>query len=180
MKKQIGIIIGTLIIVLIAYVGITYSSQPATKENGDISKPPVVYEEINVEQYREMIENQATFTVYIGRPDCSTCDQFKPTLDTFLSNHRGGTLYYFNTKSIRDASKEENNDQAAAFYEAIREEFSFKWTPTINHYDQGILKDTFQFLDEDYYNVSSADKKASIVEKESAKALRFLTKHVTN
>lgn len=181
MTKQNKTVLGiSLLSILTGFAIFYYNSTTNNTPKIDTSLPAVVFEEISIEQYRSKISNNETFTVYIGRPDCSTCHDFKPALDQFLETHRGGTLYYFNTKTIRDASKTDNNEDARIFYDLIREEFSFAWTPTINHYEQGVLKDSFQFLDEDYYELSSESKKRSAIKKDSKNAITFMTKYVTD
>lgn len=53
----------------------------------------IPYEELN-----ELLNDDVTFLLYIGRPDCGDCQEFYPVLEEYVKQHDGTGLYYLNIK----------------------------------------------------------------------------------
>ena len=107
--------------------------------------------------YEELVKNldsNVRFLLYIGRPDCGDCQEFKPILDEYIKNHPGTGIYYLNIKEFRDASRKEDASQEEKdFYKNLYQELHFDWTPTIHEVSHGDFIHTYQYLDEDYFKI---------------------------
>ena len=58
-----------------------------------------------------------------------------------------------NKAKRKDATKEEKD-----FYENLYEELDFDWTPTIHEVVNGKFVNTYQYLDEDYFEIKDRKK----------------------
>jgi len=115
--------------------------------------------EKNYEELTDLCEQNVHFILYIGRPDCGDCIGFKPILEDYLSTHDSTGVVYLNIKSFRDASLEEDATQEEKdFYENLRTRFKFQWTPTLEVIDHGKVKKSYQYLDEDYYDIEDREE----------------------
>lgn len=140
-----------LILILLTVIGCT--RQPATKIqiNG--------IEEIHYEKLIQNLNSNVKFILYIGRPDCGDCQEFYPILEEYINNHVGSGIYYLNIKEFRDRSRSEDaSQQEKDFYENLYEELHFDWTPTIHIIENGKFIDTYQYLDEDYIEMTDRKK----------------------
>lgn len=140
-----------LILILLTVIGCT--RQPATKIqiNG--------IEEIHYEKLIQNLNSNVKFILYIGRPDCGDCQEFYPILEEYINNHEGSGIYYLNIKEFRDRSRSEDaSQQEKDFYENLYEELHFDWTPTIHIIENGKFIDTYQYLDEDYIEMTDRKK----------------------
>ncbi len=155
MSKKI--LIGFLALFLLVPVGLVgiLSLNKLQTPNKQEAITKVSYDDV-----KKMMSDQKTFILYIGREDCSTCAIFEPELHVYLEANPDVKLYYFSTKSARDASKE--NETSKEAYERLREEFQFQWTPTLHLIEKGKFTSTFQFLDESYYETEDAKEKQTL------------------
>lgn len=154
MSKKI--LIGFLALFILAPLSIvTLLTLTNSKEKKQEAITEVSYDEVQT-----MLKDEMTFILYIGREDCSTCQLFDPELKQYLEENPDAKIYYFSTKSFRDASKE--NETAKETYERIRTEFQFQWTPTLHLIEKGQFSSTFQFLNDAYYSTEDAVKKQEI------------------
>lgn len=46
------------------------------------------YTEITFDEYEKMIENEETFILLIGQPNCSHCADFKPTIEKVIKKYQ--------------------------------------------------------------------------------------------
>lgn len=113
-------------------------------------------------QYEELIQNlnkNVTFMIYIGRPDCGDCQQFYPVLEEYIQSHPNTGIFYLNIKAFRDqAKKEDATKEEKDFYENLYQELHFDWTPTIHIISNGRFIKTYQYLDEDYFQIKDRNE----------------------
>ena len=110
---------------------------------------PIGYEEL-----QGYLDSDVRFLLYIGRPDCGDCQEFYPILEDYMNEHKDMGIYYLNIKEFRDQSRQENaTKEEKEFYENIREELHFDWTPTIHEIAGGEFVRSYQYLDEDYLEI---------------------------
>lgn len=107
-----------------------------------------------------MLDTNEAFIVYIGRSDCKDCQAFQPILQEYLDKHQGTYLYHLDIKEYRDASRKENaSSQEIEFYDNIYETFDIDWVPSLVLMNKNQVISKYQYLDEDYYELSSKEKK---------------------
>lgn len=113
-------------------------------------------------QYEKLIQNlnsNVKFILYIGRPDCGDCQAFYPILEEYINTHEGTGIYYLNIKEFRDQAKAKDaTKEEKDFYENLYEELHFDWTPTIHVISNGKFIDTYQYLDEEYFEIEDRVK----------------------
>lgn len=153
MKKVI------IFILLIAFLLVGCQTQ-------DIQKLEVQgIQDIQYEELKEYLHTNIQFILYIGRPDCGDCQAFYPILEDYINTHEGTGIYYLNIKEFRDQAKAEDaTDEEKAFYENLYEELYFDWTPTIHVISNGKFINTYQYLDEEYYEIK--DKSEQQIKKQ--------------
>ena len=112
--------------------------------------------------YKKLIQNlnsPVKFILYIGRPDCGDCQEFYPILQDYINTHEGSGIYYLNIKDFRDQAKAQDaTEEEKSFYDQLYKELHFDWTPTIHVISNGQFIDTYQYLDEDYYEIKDGLK----------------------
>lgn len=109
---------------------------------------------IPYEELAERLDENITFILYIGRPDCGDCQEFYPVLEEYIDEHQGTGIYYLNIKQYRDQAREEDATQEEKdFYENIYQRLDFDWTPTIQVISNGQIVKSYQYLDEDYFEI---------------------------
>ena len=114
---------------------------------------------INYEELTQNLNSNVKFILYIGRPDCGDCQQFYPTLEEYINTHKNTGIYYLNIKEFRDNAKKDNaSDEEKKFYENLQKTLDFDWTPTIEVIENGKIKKSYQYLDEDYFNIQDREK----------------------
>lgn len=110
--------------------------------------------EINYQKLTQNLNSDVTFLLYIGRPDCGDCQAFYPILEKYISSHENTGIYYLNIKAFRDSANQENATlEEKEFYENLYQELHFDWTPTIHEISRGQFVKTYQYLDEDYFEI---------------------------
>ena len=85
------------------------------------------YKEITYSEYKELINNDETFILYIHQTGCSHCSSFTPVLKKVLNKYKINNCYSIN---LSDMSK----DEAIEFGSNT----SVSGTPTIIFYNDGI------------------------------------------
>lgn len=116
-------------------------------------------ENIQYEKLTQNLNSNVKFILYIGRPDCGDCQAFYPILEDYINTHEGTGIYYLNIKEFRDQAKAEDaTDEEKAFYENLYEELHFDWTPTIHVVSNGKFINTYQYLDEEYFEIEDRVK----------------------
>ncbi|MFV0393997.1 MAG: thioredoxin family protein [Coprobacillaceae bacterium] len=124
--------------------------------------------EISYEELQNKLKADEAFVLYIGRPDCGDCEEFYPILESYLTDNKGTYVYYLNVKAFRDAAfADEASEEEITFFENIKEELSFTWTPTLHLYEGNEIKDSYTYLDAEFYDIEDekeqADKKEEFV-----------------
>ncbi|KOS63228.1 thioredoxin family protein [Lysinibacillus agricola] len=95
----------TLIITLLILVG----SCVFFFKNFNTTKATVLYEELNAEQFEEIIQKQGTATFFFGRATCQACREFNPILNEAIGK-TNAQVYYLDCDqmTIRDIAKKFN------------------------------------------------------------------------
>lgn len=115
--------------------------------------------EIQYSELKKVMNENVSFMLYIGRPDCGDCQAFKPILEDYLDKHPKYGVYYLNIKSFRDASlKKDATKKEKTFYKNLYKTFDFDWTPTLEVISKGKVEKKYQYLDEDYYTIKDRSK----------------------
>ena len=103
---------------------------------------------------QEMIQNEESFILYIGRDDCLDCRNFEPILKEYLKKNDGSYIYYLDIKKIRkDAISNDATTKQIKLYEQLQKTLDFDWTPTIHYYDQGKITKSYEYLSKAYYKI---------------------------
>ena len=115
---------------------------------------PITYEELT-----QNLNSHVKFILYIGRPDCGDCQEFYPILQDYINTHEGSGIYYLNIKDFRDPDKAQDaTEEEKSFYDQLYKELHFDWTPTIHVISNGQFIDTYQYLDEDYFEIKDRNE----------------------
>lgn len=116
-------------------------------------------ENIQYEKLTQNLNSNVKFIIYIGRPDCGDCQEFYPILQKYINSHEGTGIYYLNIKEFRDKAKsKEATKEEKDFYENLYKELHFDWTPTIHVISNGHFIKTYQYLNEDYFEIKDRAK----------------------
>lgn len=89
------------------------------------SKELTTYDEINYQEYVNLMENDETFSLVIGSSTCSACALYKSTMERFINKYQINVRYIDLTK----LSEEE--------YNLLRTEINFSSTPTTIFVEKG-------------------------------------------
>lgn len=152
----------TIIICILLISGCQKASTNRIEKNNDLAG----IHEITYEQLKEKMSNDDLFVLYIGRPDCKDCREFKPILEKYLDENKGTYVYYLNIKDIRDASKRADaTKEEIERYENLCKELDFNWTPSLKLVNKGETINEYTYLDEGYYKLKGNAKKKKAKEK---------------
>lgn len=72
------------------------------------NKKMTTYEEINYGQFKEKIENKDSFALFVGSSQCSHCDDYKVTLNKFITNYQV-QVYYIDVAQMTNEEINEFN-----------------------------------------------------------------------
>lgn len=121
--------------------------------------------DIDYDTLMEKLNSDVDFLLYIGRPDCQDCREFEPVLKAYLEQHPDQGIYYLNIKTFRDAANQEGaSEEQKNFYLHLREELDFSWTPILKQFQSGKTVSQFQYLDEEYYQLSLEQRPSRLQE----------------
>ncbi|WP_294578599.1 thioredoxin family protein [uncultured Thomasclavelia sp.] len=152
MKKII-----TFIIMILLISGCQFASINHIQKDTSLSG----IHELNYQELEEKLNSDDLFVLYIGRPDCGDCQEFYPILTAYLQENEGVYLYYLNIQAFRDAAMQEDaSDDEIAFYDNMREELDFDWTPTLKLVNNGETIDEYTYLSSEYYEIEDEEKRA--------------------
>ncbi|WP_249029734.1 bacteriocin [Tannockella kyphosi] len=122
---------------------------------------------IEYDALQEMINNEETFLLYIGREDCLDCNNFYPILEDLLANNEGTYVYYLSILEYRNSAMEEDASlEEIEFYENLQETFEFDWVPSIKMISSGEIVDHYQYLDNDYYEIENEEEQQEELERQ--------------
>lgn len=113
--------------------------------------------ELSAEAILEKMDNNSDFLLYLGRDDCRDCQAFSPLLKQYLDDKTDAGLYYLNVKATK-----ENTAQI----DDIKKQLSLKWVPIVMHIVNGEVTQSFQFLDESYYDLPTDAEKEIYLQNE--------------
>jgi len=100
-------------------------------------KPDTSLIEINNQDLSQLLYNEESFIVYVGRPTCPACSEIEPVLRSLLRN-LGTSIYYFNTDDAR-AEDSERMDELLAF-------LGVRLVPSIFYIEYGNVKDSILLI----------------------------------
>ena len=86
------------------------------------------YDEINYDEYSNMIENSEDFILYLGSANCSHCMDFKPTLEKVIKKYQLDVKYV----DISLLSSKE--------YAVLKNKTKLQGTPTVVFVKDGIVQ----------------------------------------
>lgn len=86
------------------------------------------YNEINYDEYSNMIENSEDFILYLGSANCSHCMDFKPTLEKVIKKYQIDVKYV----DISLLSSKE--------YAVLKNKTKLQGTPTVVFVKKGIVQ----------------------------------------
>ncbi len=116
--------------------------------------------ELDYETLMQMMNDNQDFILYIGRPDCGDCREFNPLLANYLNEKGQFQVYYLNVKQFRDAANQEGaSAEQIDFYNNMREDLEFTWTPTLQHRQGWTVLSQYTYLSEAYYALSDDQEK---------------------
>ncbi|MEG0275905.1 MAG: thioredoxin family protein [Coprobacillus sp.] len=116
-------------------------------------------QEIKYEELTKSLNSNVKFILYIGRPDCGDCQEFYPLLEDYVNKHSNTGIYYLNIKNFRDRAKADNATQEEKdFFDNLYKELKFEWTPTVQVISNGKIIKSYQYLDEDYFNIKDRNE----------------------
>lgn len=149
------------LLLLLTFICILSGCTQKTSTNRIIkNKETAGIHEISYTDLQDKLTSKEAFILYIGRPDCGDCKEFYPLLEDYISSHEGTAVYYLNVKAFRDASRQEGaTKEEIAFFENIKEELDFTWTPTLKYISANQFIDSYTYLSEEYYEIKDELKK---------------------
>jgi Thiol-disulfide isomerase and thioredoxins len=119
----------------------TQTLQAKVDEYGTLYTP--IYQHftsLTVQDFKDKVASGEKFTVYIGRPDCSDCNTFEPTLEEIISEqHLESKLNYLNVKWLRESDKE--------IWQTFKDTYGFTQTPAFITFENGKQKDMIEWTD---------------------------------
>ncbi|MEG0593367.1 MAG: thioredoxin family protein, partial [Coprobacillus sp.] len=128
-------------------------------------------QEIKYEELTKSLNSNVKFILYIGRPDCGDCQEFYPLLEEYVNKNSGTGIYYLNIKNFRDRAKAENATQEEKdFFDNLYKELHFDWTPTIQVISNGKIIKSYQYLDEEYFEIKDRNE-------QKEKKQKFITEY---
>lgn len=100
------------------------------------------YDEINYEEYSNLIEDKSDFILYMGSATCSHCSEFKPTLERIIKKYQVDVKYI----DISTLSDKE--------YSVLKNKTKLKGTPTVVFVEDGVVKTSPKIVGAVNYNVA--------------------------
>ncbi len=123
------------------------------------------FDELKEIDYKELDKKtklNIDFLLYIGREDCRDCRKFYPIVQQYISENSGMGMYYFDIKKYRDLANSGNEkSENASFYDELKKRYEIEWVPSVYHIRNGIIVDKYEFLNEEYYELDTAEQQAS-------------------
>lgn len=102
-----------------------------------------VYLELNSLTYntfKEKVKNKDRFYVYVGRPNCSDCNNFEDVLIELLNKYDVmDSVYYLNIANLINNEKE---------LEELRNKYNLMYTPSFVEFSEGKLKTKVEWTPE--------------------------------
>lgn len=115
--------------------------------------------EVDYEMISQLMNDDVSFLLYVGRDDCGDCIEFYPILEDYMNHHSSIGIYYLNIRQIRDQANEDDaTKEEKEFFENIYEYFQIEWTPIIEWIRNGKIYKKYQFLDENYINIENREE----------------------
>lgn len=116
-------------------------------------------QEIKYEELIQSLNSNVKFILYIGRPDCGDCQEFYPLLEEYVNKNNGTGIYYLNIKNFRDRARAEDASQEEKdFFDNLYKELHFEWTPTVQVISNGKFVKSYQYLNEDYFEIKDRNE----------------------
>lgn len=107
------------------------------------SNYPEIYntvDSITFDSFKEKLEKQEDFYVYVGRPTCGDCNDFEPEFIKLVEEKNiSQQMFYLNVAKVKE-NKEE--------WEKFKLDYNIKYTPTLAKYSKGILTNKIEWTPE--------------------------------
>ncbi|MHA7138151.1 thioredoxin family protein [Rossellomorea arthrocnemi] len=116
-------------IVLILFAALSIGIIFAIMDSNTLDKPK--YTNINLDEYKNKINNKENFLIYVYKTSCSVCQETKPLLNEVIEKENA-TILAMN-------SEEEGNLERSFF-----EEQKLEKSPTIIFYSNGMEEDRIE------------------------------------
>lgn len=115
--------------------------------------------EIDYNDLQKKVEMGIDFFLYIGRNDCKDCIKFYPVLEEYVNDKSNYGMYYLDIKQYRDLTIVENPEQEHIdCYEDLKTKYEISWVPTVYHIRNGIIIAKYQFLSEEFYELTKSEQ----------------------
>lgn len=104
-----------------------------SESNNEIRTPDIYFtlDSLTIDSFYKKIESNDSFLIYLGRPTCSDCNLFEPSLIDFLhENPEYQDILYLNVEKIKELDAE---------WVTFTEHSGLSFTPTFARYESGQL-----------------------------------------
>lgn len=113
-----------------------------TKQDDDTAREPggYTYIKITLDEYRQMLKENKSFFLYIGRDSCPYCEVTKPIIDKWLEGESLCNIYYLSTQEMYEKMSDDNSSpeelkKAAEEYESFKNELGYQTVPCLRYYN---------------------------------------------
>lgn len=93
-------------------------------------------------EYTEMVEEDKSFLLYVGRNSCPDCKAFEENILSELN--MTATMYKLDTQQYKD-DIDSKKELAQEIYDEFKEEIGYEWIPYVAIYLNGKLDNAFNF-----------------------------------
>ena len=107
LHSRVLFMIGLLFFIFVIYMNCNANSffnEATLNYNPETVQSTMV--EIDLQQLKDLQNNEETAMIYFGRPSCAHCSEIKPNLDILVNNSHS-MVYYYNTEQDRDDNHDE-------------------------------------------------------------------------
>lgn len=98
------------------------------------------YDEIDYDEYSNLIELQEDFILYLGSTNCSHCAEFKPTLERIIEKYQVD-VKYIDISTLTDKE-----------YSVLKNKTKLKGTPTVVFVENGVVQTSPKIVGSIDYN----------------------------
>lgn len=107
------------------------------------SNYPDIYntvDSITFDSFKEKIEREEDFYVYVGRPTCGDCNDFEPEFIKLVEEKKvTQRIFYLNVAKVRENEEE---------WKKFKVDYNIVYTPTLAKYSKGVLTSKIEWTPE--------------------------------